>query len=255
MVQVLTELGDFDEGVALGEEALRIAETVGHPGSLYQSCRGLGGLYLRKGELDRAIPLLERSLALSQNTHLRHSFPAVASTLGAAYAQAGRFTEALPLLEQAVEQTAALRLITDQALCLLFLSEGYLLAGRPLAALPCAQEALKLAQIYKECSTRGYALRLLGLLAAQDETPAGELAEAFYRSAMELAETHGMRPLLAHSYLGLGILYSRLGRRDQTRTALATATDLFRAMDMVSWLSRAQDLMAAERPSLWLPMA
>ncbi|HEY7493720.1 MAG TPA: AAA family ATPase, partial [Candidatus Tectomicrobia bacterium] len=243
MVHSLVELGDFGAGIGLGEEALQIAEAVGHPFSLYQSCRTLGGLYLRKGELDRAIPLLERGLTLSQEAHLQHGFPVVASTLGAAYAQAGRLTEALPLLEQAGAQMATLRLVTDQALCLLLLSEGYLLAGRPYDALPHAQETLKLARTYKECSTHGYALWLLGTLAAQDEAPMGELAETFYQSAIALANAHGMRPLLAHGHLGLGLLYGRQGKWESARTALSSAIGLFRTMDMASWLSRAQDAM------------
>jgi len=243
MVHSLVELGDFGEGIGLGEEALQIAEAVGHPFSLYQSCRSLGELYLRKGELDRAIPLLERGLTLSQEAHLQHGFPVVASTLGAAYAQAGRLAEALPLLEQAGAQMATLRLATDQALCLRLLSEGYLLAGRPYDALPHAQETLKLARTYKECSTQGYALWLLGTLAAQDEAPMGEVAETFYQSAMALANAHGMRPLLAHGHFGLGLLYNRQGKREQACAALSRAIDLFRTMDMVSWLSRAQDTM------------
>jgi tetratricopeptide (TPR) repeat protein len=187
--------------------------------------------------------LLERGLTLSQEAHLQHGFPVVASTLGAAYAQAGRLTEALPLLEQAGAQMATLRLVTDQALCLLLLSEGYLLAGRPYDALPHAQETLKLARTYKECSTHGYALWLLGTLAAQDEAPMGELAETFYQSAIALANAHGMRPLLAHGHLGLGLLYGRQGKWESARTALSSAIGLFRTMDMASWLSRAQDAM------------
>jgi DNA-binding winged helix-turn-helix (wHTH) protein/tetratricopeptide (TPR) repeat protein len=243
MVHSLVELGDFDEGIGLGAEALQIAEAVGHPFSLYQSCRSLGELYLRKGELDRAIPFLERCLTLSQEAHLQHGSPLVASTLGAAYAQAGRHTEALPLLEQAGAQMAALRLATDQALCLRLLSEGYLFAGRPYDALPHAQETLKLARTYKECSTQGYALWLLGTLAAQDEAPMGELAETHYQSAIALANAHGMRPLLAHSHLGLGLLYGRQGKREQACVALSSAIDLFRTMDMMAWLSQAQDTM------------
>jgi hypothetical protein len=63
------------------------------------------------------------------------------------------------------------------------------------------------------------------------------------QSAIALANTHGMRPLLAHGHLGLGLLYGRQGKREQAHGALSSAIALFRTMDMVSWLSRAQDIM------------
>jgi Flp pilus assembly protein TadD len=53
-----------------------------------------------------------------------------------------------------------------------------------------------------------------------------------------------MRPLVAHCHLGLGTLYARTGQRQQARTALATAIDLYRAMDMTLWLPQAEAALA-----------
>ena len=53
-----------------------------------------------------------------------------------------------------------------------------------------------------------------------------------------------MRPLAAHCYLGLGRLYGQTGRSEQARVALATAIDLYRAMDMPFWLPQAEAALA-----------
>jgi hypothetical protein len=64
LVQSLTELGQFDDGISDGPEAVRSAELAGHPFSLSQACRSLASLYLRQGRLAAALPLLERAQGL-----------------------------------------------------------------------------------------------------------------------------------------------------------------------------------------------
>jgi predicted ATPase len=51
LAQCLAELGAFTEGLAYGEEGLRIDEAVDNPFSLIQACFSVGHVYLRKGEL------------------------------------------------------------------------------------------------------------------------------------------------------------------------------------------------------------
>ncbi len=65
LVQCQAELGVFAEGVAHGDEGVRIAEAVDHPYSLIEVYAGLGLLYLRKGDLHPAIaaPFLLARLA------------------------------------------------------------------------------------------------------------------------------------------------------------------------------------------------
>ena len=61
-----------------------------------------------------------------------------------------------------------------------------------------------------------------------------------YRDALALAGELGMRPLAAHCHLGLGKLYRRTGKREQAQEHLATATMMYRAMDMRFWLEKAE---------------
>ena len=49
-----------------------------------------------------------------------------------------------------------------------------------------------------------------------------------------------MRPLQAHCHLGLGTLYTKVCQREDAHTELATAIDLYRAMEMTFWLPQAE---------------
>jgi len=56
----LSYFGQFVEGISLGEEAIRIAESGGHEYDCIIATNALGSLYVIKGDLGRAIPQLER---------------------------------------------------------------------------------------------------------------------------------------------------------------------------------------------------
>ena len=75
---------------------------------------------------------------------------------------------------------------------------------------------------------------------AHRDPPEVEQADNCYQQALTLADERGMRPLQAHSHLGLGILYAKTGRREQARIELATAIELYRALDMTFWLPQAE---------------
>jgi tetratricopeptide (TPR) repeat protein len=246
-VWCLAELGEFVEGIARGEEAVRIAEAADHPFSLSNALFGVGFLYLRKGDLRNAVPTLERCLALCRHWNIALWSPRITSALGAAYALAGRLTEALPLLEQALELAAAEKRLGEQALRVAALSEGLLLTGRTDDAFQTVQRALDLSRAHKERGHEAWALRLLGESAARRDPRDGEKAEAFYRQALALAGELGMRPLMAHCHLGLGIMYSKTGQREQAHAELSAAIELYRAMDMTFWLSQGEAALVSMR--------
>jgi hypothetical protein len=53
-----------------------------------------------------------------------------------------------------------------------------------------------------------------------------------------------MRPLVAHCHLGLGKLYTKLGRRVEARAELSAAVELYRAMEMTFRLLQAEATLA-----------
>jgi predicted protein tyrosine phosphatase len=120
------------------------------------------------------------------------------------------------------------------------LGEARLLAGHPEAAQALAGWVLAHARAHEEQGHQAYALRLLGDIAAQRDPPQAEPAESHYRQALTVATELGMRPLLAHCHLGLGTLYAKSGEEEQARGELSAARDLYRAMQMTFWLSRAE---------------
>ena len=242
MAQCLAELGEFDEGRAYGEDAVRIAAAVDHPFSRIDACRSVGYLYLRIGDLHKAIPMLEQGLQMGQAADIRALFVHNASALGAAYALAGRSAEALALLEQVVKQAVANDWRRSRRVA--SLSEAYVRVGCLGEGGRYAQQALELARTHRERGHEAYALHLLGEVAARRSPPQVELAAAHYQQALTLAEELGMRPLQAHCQHGLGTLYIATSYREQARTALAAAIALYHDMNMTFWLPQVETALA-----------
>jgi tetratricopeptide (TPR) repeat protein len=171
-------------------------------------------------------------------------FHRIAATLGYAYGLAGRLPKAMLLLEQAMGQASAMNMMDHHALWVTYLGEVYLLARRIDDAMRHAAHALELAHAYKERGHQGWALRLLGEIAAHLIPPDFDQAATHYCQALVLADELGMRPLLAHCHLGLGTLYAKVGRQEQARTELSLAIELYRSMAMTFWLPQAEATLA-----------
>jgi tetratricopeptide (TPR) repeat protein len=107
-----------------------------------------------------------------------------------------------------------------------------------------AHQALDLARQHKERGSEALALHQLGVVQAYADPPDAAQAEAHYQQALALANELGMRPLIAHCHLGLGTLYTKMGRREQARTELSAAIELYRAMEMTFWLPQAEVVLA-----------
>jgi tetratricopeptide (TPR) repeat protein len=237
LVVVFAERGDFERGLAYGEEGVRLAESLDHPYSLGLASWALGYLYAAKGLYGDAIRMLEKSLALAHDWHLEILFPLVEALLGSAYAGSGRMSEGLSVLEQGLKAygsgTAFFSLFT------VHLGRVYVLVNRLDDALSSAERAIAVARERGELGHEAWALHLLGEIASHRDRPDVAAAEAHHHAAIGRGSELGMRPLVAHCHLGLGKLYRRTGKREQAQTHLTTATAMYREMDMTYWLERA----------------
>jgi tetratricopeptide (TPR) repeat protein len=81
--------GEFQEGIAHGQECLRLAEALDHLYSRVFVSWVLGHLRIARGELSHAVRLLERGLALSRELNLTFFSASSTGSLGYACALSG----------------------------------------------------------------------------------------------------------------------------------------------------------------------
>jgi tetratricopeptide (TPR) repeat protein len=242
----LAELGDFTEGQTIGEEAVRIADTIDNPyNRVVALTNGVGLVASYKGDFTTAIRALEPSLALCQGENINLYLPLTASLLASTYAHAGRLAEAQRLSEQMEMDKTVFEQPNQRALVLMNLSEVKRLAGQLEASYTQIQEAFALARSRQERGYQAWCLRLIGELTALSDASHVEQAVDFYRQALTLANELGMRPLQAHCHRGLGALYSQTGQAEQARAELTTAIDMYRDMEMTFWLPETEAARAA----------
>ena len=241
----LAEVGAFAEGIAVGEAALHIAETVSIPLSLVVGYRSVGHPYLRQGNLHQALPVLERAVGLCEEADLPFQFSLLAPYLGTAYLLCGRVDDAVRLLERALEQVTSSSTMPMGTPCSspLWARRIYALAVWR-RRIPSPPMPLRISVLTRNAVVRripcASSVRLPHIVLPRRS----QQADASYRQALALAEELGMRPLQAHCHRGLGTLYATTGQRDQARAALATAIEMYRGMEMTFWLPETEAALA-----------
>ena len=239
LARTLSALGAFAEGRRHGEEALRLATLAGRGATPITAHACLGELYLAQGDLEHAIRVFDQGLALCRASGYRGGFlRLIVAGLGYASALQGRLAEGRALLEEGISESIRMGGLRGLAYRVAWLSEVCRLAGRGEEAWQHARQALDLARQQKARGDEACALHQLGVVHAHADPRDTVQAEAHYQQALTLAEELGMRPLAGALSLWRRKLYAEIGQREQARTELSTAIELYRAMEMTFWLPR-----------------
>jgi class 3 adenylate cyclase/tetratricopeptide (TPR) repeat protein len=237
LTRCLADTGDFDEGGARGQEAIRIAESIDHPYSLVSACWGLGYLHTVQGDFGQAVLVLERALATAREASVTRLFPQVMRALGLALARSERLDAGIPLLEEALRIVESIGLVVGHSSTLAHLGEGYVIAGREEEAATMAERAFAIARDHGQQADKANAFRLRGDIAAGR----GSASEArdLYGRAIALADSLGIRPLSARGRLNLGILLRRNGDL-AAYPILEETRSSFRTLRMPFWEALAE---------------
>ena len=131
-----------------------------------------------------------------------------------------------------------------ETLCSLPLGEAHLLVGRLEEAQALAERALALTREHQERGNRRMPCASSATLRRSVSPRRSSPPKPTTSQALALAEELGMRPLQAHCHRGLGTLYAATGQREQARTALSTAIEMYRAMEMTFWLPETEAALA-----------
>jgi tetratricopeptide (TPR) repeat protein len=232
-------LGDFCEGIARSAEAVEIADSVGTPYIQVYAIGLTALLHGWRGDFASSLPLADRGLRLAEAHGFITQIPFVLAARGWALCGLGRGDDGVPLLEQGIKVAESSSVLYWHTNLVATLAEGQLLAGDVNRSRDTAARALDLARARGEPGFEAWSLRLLGDVANASRAEA-ETAERSYRSALTLAKSLRLRPLVAHCHLGLGKLYRRTDKREQARKHLTTATTMYREMGMTYWLEKAE---------------
>jgi tetratricopeptide (TPR) repeat protein len=201
MARALGELGRFDEAVAVGDEALMLAENAKHAFSFVFAAVTLGVVLIRKGDFERSVPTLERALERGQRTHCELLMPFCSATLGLVYVRTGRTAAGRDLLEQADRYVlgAGWEQWPITANCL---AEGSLALGDPAAA---AARAARTIEAARADTVLGELARAQFILAEaiSRQDPGDPRAGRLYEAALEQADRLAMAPLAARVHLAL----------------------------------------------------
>jgi class 3 adenylate cyclase/tetratricopeptide (TPR) repeat protein len=238
-IMSLAELGEFAAAAQYTADAIRLAESTQHHFTINWASFAASTLHLAKGDWAEALAQVKHWLATIQIGNITIHRPWAVSAFAWVLAQLGESGQALDRVreaEQLLEQQETQGIVSHR-IC------AYGALGRALLLLDRLDEAQHLGARALESSGRqpgvtAHARHLLGDIATHDDRFDAESAAAHYREALALARLHGMRPLVAHCHLGLGKLYRRNGEAEHARDNLATATTMYRAMEMGFWLER-----------------
>jgi tetratricopeptide (TPR) repeat protein len=240
LVLSLAQLGRFARASEYEAEAIRLAEPMHHAFTIGLAYYAASTFRLLKGDWAKARSLYEHCIDVVRTGNVVNVLPRAVASSAWVLAQLDKAGEALNRVregQQLIEREVARGFVGYHGLNYHLLGRACLLLGRLDEARRLGERAVISSS--NQPGSAAHALHLLGDIATHPERFDAESGEAYYRKALGLAEPRGMRPLVAHCHLGLGKLYRRTGERGHAREHLATATTMYREMDMRFYLEQA----------------
>lgn len=214
-------VGQFDEGLELAEEAMRISESIDNPWGQAYSRYAAGLIHLERGEFDRAITLLEESLPLSEQASFAMPQVIARAVLALAHELLGDSEAANTFLQEALTRSEVLNVNAEwvpMILAKIHFDHGDLRAAS--AALVEVGDSTREAY-----DAKANGLPIADLIRAEIM-----LAQAQHEQALTITTevvaslgTMGIQPFLADVLWFQGQALLGLGRADEARQALLAA--------------------------------
>ncbi len=236
-------LGDFEEGKAFCEKALRFARENNDLVAIAYAEYNFGWFFINKGDGEKVVEHMKTALPLFEEVQF-------ASLLGTTWAGLGWGYYLLEDLEGAREHAQRVIKFQKDAGIPIFLSIAYWLlglidfdSGDLKSALGFTEEALQLAQSNGEKWLEANSRILLGrVLGRAEKTRVGEAEESILQG-IRILDERKLKPSSSLGYLFLGELYADAGQREKALESLKKAEGAFKEMGMDYWLRRTEQVL------------
>ena len=238
-------LGDFAEGKAFCEKALRFAREINDLVAIAYAEYNFGWFFIMKGDGEKAVEHLKTALPFLEELQF-------ASFLGSTWAGLGWGYYLLEDLEAAQEHAQRAIKFQKDAGIPMFLSMPYWLlgaihfdSGDLTNARSFAEEALQLAQSNGEKWMEANSSILLGRILGRVDISQSDKAEEHILQGIKVLDERKIRAWSSRGYLFLGELYADTGQRERALETLKKAESEFQEMGMEYWLRRTQEVLEA----------
>ena len=239
LIMSLGELGRFAEAAKYEAEAIKIAEETEYAFTIGWAHFAASIPHLIKGDWEKARTLVERWITTLRTGNVAIHLPWAVAASAWVLAQTGEASKALDRIseaEQLLEGQAARGIVGHRGWGYHALGRACLLLGKLDMAQRMAERALGASQ--NQPGFAAYALHLIGEIASEPDRLDLENATSHFRQAQALAQTHGMRPLIAHCHFGFGKLYRRTGKMKEAGENIVAATAMYSELGMSFWLEQ-----------------
>lgn len=238
----LAGLGNFQEGRAQCEKALRFSTKINDVGSISWAEFMYSGFFCYQGDGKGAIEHAQQAIKYAEQLQNILILAIAWNVFGLGHYYLGDYENALKYMMKAQEITRDSGL-PDQSIYLTNLCLVYIELGDLGNARSCAEKALELAQKEPDKRSEGLSSMQLGLiLGMQDKSRWAEAEECIIRG-METLNELKLRPNYALGYFYLGELYAHTGQREKALENLQKAEAMYQEMGMDYWQLRMQKVL------------
>lgn len=236
----LIETGQFDDARKEIEAGCALADAAKQPYSQVLIHAGEGLYQLRRGYPERAVPILEPTLKMCQRVFTMEAM--LAGWLGTALVQVGRPADALAVAQDSFRRGAHLAGGMYTWFYLFkAIGEAHAALGNAAEALVWADKAIQVTKDAQESLHYAQGLKSRGDIRLQLSLPI-EAAVKDLEEARQIAEQHGLLPLVAECDLSLARTLGRLRHAPEARRLASRAAQAFRALGLERRVADAERL-------------
>jgi predicted ATPase len=221
MAHVLWGLGYADQAQQRSEEALALAQHLGHPPSLGHAYLFAAIISQRRQDIAATHARADVLMAFATAQGLVHRVEQGRMLRGWALAMQGDAATGVVQIRQGLAVHHDLGIKLGQPYSLALLAEAYGQTGQPEAGLQVLAEALTLVAAREERGWEAELYRLQGTLRLQLPHPDAREVEACFQQALAVARRQQARSLELRAAMSLAQLWRRQGQRDDARQLLA----------------------------------
>ncbi len=219
--ETLWLLGYPDQALQRSQQALTLAQELGHPFSLATALYFAAHLHDFRREARGTQERAEELRALAQELGFAYRLAQAMFKLGLAAVAQGRVAEGIAQMRQGMTALRATGAELGLAHRLGRLAEAQGIAGQPAEGLEGLAEALATAERTGERRSEAELYRLKGELLLQRATPGdGVEAEACFHQALAIARRQGAKSWELRAAMSLSRLWQQQGNRDAARQLL-----------------------------------